>query len=597
MINFKFISQVLYTLTALLVVCGVFCTSGFAQDDFFDVNEENAESADGLDSATPTDNINEVNPGGGNVYSDEAFGSESDFPAATEGNSGNFNLNTGNANNIGDNFFSDEPAANAESADEGGISAFGSNQPVNNTATPNPATPGNANPLQQAVPQQVPMQQVPANAQSLLNQINSAPVNPLPANQTAPLNPAPQEIPPADVVDAASQEALLPSNPEPVIQAPPLPPPNEFAGSPPVPGSLRILAESEAPEEYLVQPGDTLFDICDQLLDEPGYWPKLWALNPEIKNPHFIFPNMRLKFYPGDDETPPYLQVVAEEEVIPIEKGNLDEEELIAETVIFEEEEVFDDSLSVEVVGPEQVDDLADGVIFSGPTFRSYETQVQVPGFIYSDEKEPMGFVVSGRNGEFNMGPGRGVVIESNGGISNGTLFTVLRPGPNVRDPATNDFIGYRYEFVGNIRIVRKLSEDDMFIGNVESARLGIMPNDILVAYISTLRTVPLTQNVAPSSSASASVVGFQYGTQLFSGEGGFAFISKGSGDGISTGMYLPIYSTPGRLAPELKGLGLPVDPEIIGVMRIIDATEAGAVGYIVKNSKEVRVGDRTDKG
>ena len=43
-----------------------------------------------------------------------------------------------------------------------------------------------------------------------------------------------------------------------------------------MPGTLRVLSEEEAPEEYIVEPGDTLFDICDQLLDEGSYWPKLW---------------------------------------------------------------------------------------------------------------------------------------------------------------------------------------------------------------------------------------------------------------------------------------------------------------------------------
>src|SRR5262249_54111051 len=140
-----------------------------------------------------------------------------------------------------------------------------------------------------------------------------------------------------------------------VLKAAPLPPPNDFSGAPPVPGTMRIMAEGEAPEEYLVQPGDTLFDICDQLLSEAGYWPKLWALNPEIKNPHFIFPNMRLRFYPGDDETPPYLQVVSEDDVIPIDKGDLDEAQLVAEKVVFPEEETGGAAPVTEVIGPEGV--------------------------------------------------------------------------------------------------------------------------------------------------------------------------------------------------------------------------------------------------
>ena len=65
------------------------------------------------------------------------------------------------------------------------------------------------------------------------------------------------------------------------------------------PGTRRILSPGEAPFEYTVKPGDTLYDICDQLIDDTNFWPKLWAANPQIHNPHFIRPGMRLRFYPG----------------------------------------------------------------------------------------------------------------------------------------------------------------------------------------------------------------------------------------------------------------------------------------------------------
>jgi hypothetical protein len=580
--------------------------SASAQDDYFGVEDENLESSEGLENATPTDSVDELNSGNGNGAGEGNFGGEPDFPAANGNGAGNgFDLNTGNnTGNTGDDFFGDEPAGNGNPAPANqGISAFGNQGGPANQATP--AKQG-ANPLQQAVPQQVPVQaipqqipaqQVPANAQSLMNQINTIPANGATGN-AVPTNPGvdPATAATGEVSEATGAETLLPSNPEPAIEAPPLPPPNEFAGSPPVPGSMRILAESEAPEEYMVQPGDTLFDICDQLLDEPAYWPKLWALNPEIKNPHFIFPNMRLRFYPGDDDTPPYLQVVTEEEVIPIEKGDLDEQELIAEKVIFEEEDLGGETLNIEVIGPEDVEELTDGVLFAGRSYRADETQVQVPGFIFSEEKEPAGFVVVGREGGFNRGPLEKIVVESNGGISAGTLYSVLRPGEKVYDPESNDFLGYKYYFVGNVRIKKGL-EDELYSGIMEGNRLGVQPDDIVVNYISTIRTVPLAPNVASTNSADATVVGFEFKEQVLSGNGGFAFISKGSSDGISPGMYLPIYSTPGYLTLDLGVTDLPRDPEYIGVIRIVDTTEAGAVGWIVSTAKEIRIGDRTDKG
>ncbi|NBQ54698.1 MAG: LysM peptidoglycan-binding domain-containing protein, partial [Proteobacteria bacterium] len=107
---------------------------------------------------------------------------------------------------------------------------------------------------------------------------------------------------------------------------------NDFAGAPPVPGTRRVLAAGEAPEDYTVQRGDTLFDICEQLLGEARYWPKLWALNPEIKNPHFVFPGMKIRFYPGDPEVPPYLLVSTEDEALPVDQGPVAPEDLVIQS-------------------------------------------------------------------------------------------------------------------------------------------------------------------------------------------------------------------------------------------------------------------------
>jgi len=54
--------------------------------------------------------------------------------------------------------------------------------------------------------------------------------------------------------------------------------------------SMSVPLAPDAPSQYVVKKGDTLWDISAVFLRDPWYWPEIWYVNPEIRNPHLIYP-------------------------------------------------------------------------------------------------------------------------------------------------------------------------------------------------------------------------------------------------------------------------------------------------------------------
>jgi hypothetical protein len=51
-----------------------------------------------------------------------------------------------------------------------------------------------------------------------------------------------------------------------------------------------VIPASAAGPDYNVARGDTLWDLSGRFWSEPASWPELWALNPQFRNPHIIYP-------------------------------------------------------------------------------------------------------------------------------------------------------------------------------------------------------------------------------------------------------------------------------------------------------------------
>ena len=68
-------------------------------------------------------------------------------------------------------------------------------------------------------------------------------------------------------------------------------------GAPGLVGGVRRAAR--VPDIHTVRRGDTLWDLCDYYFASPWSWPRIWSYNPQVQNPHWIYPGDQLRMRHG----------------------------------------------------------------------------------------------------------------------------------------------------------------------------------------------------------------------------------------------------------------------------------------------------------
>ena len=343
-----------------------------------------------------------------------------------------------------------------------------------------------------------------------------------------------------------------------------------------------------APEEYTVKRGDTLWAISGMFLKSPWRWPELWGMNlSEIRNPHLIYPGQHLVLEKVDG--------MALLRLKPDGSMNLPPTETIRVSPRVRIEPLADTSvptLQTHLIEPF----LAEPVIIDEAAL------LQAPRIVAAPESRvlitrgdrayarglattPLKLRVAGRSDEYRV-------------------FRNARP---LKDPLTNVILGYEAQYVGKASLVR--SEGIEVIRSTSGGQQEtIVPATIdIVAAKEEMRVgdrllpEPPRQFLsyvphAPAAAMEGTIVSVYGDAVAFAGQNQVVVINKGTADGIETGHVMAILKDGERRVDrsqpgERTSIKLP--DERNGLLMVFRPFDKLSYALILEINDTVQVGDR----
>lgn len=182
-----------------------------------------------------------------------------------------------------------------------------------------------------------------------------------------------------------------------------------------------VAVNPDHPDKYVVQKGDTLWDISGQFLQQPWLWPEVWRANPQIKDPHLI--------YPGDVIS---LQYEDGRPILALERGRISSGRNVR----------------------------------LSPTVRSYEKEEAIPvipvdaikqfltrpQIVTENEMDDWPYIVSSFDEHLVAGSGNKIYIRGIPEDATATRYAVYRRGKPYVNPRKdeNNVLGYEALYVGD---------------------------------------------------------------------------------------------------------------------------------------------------
>ncbi len=329
---------------------------------------------------------------------------------------------------------------------------------------------------------------------------------------------------------------------------------------------------TEAPgSEHRVERGDTLWDLSQKYLGSPWYWPKVWSYNPEIANPHWIYPGNSVRFFNGGGEGPSRVEVGTAPTGLP----EVDEGDML---------EGGDDRVQVEgqiVFHPKKAITLA-GTGFI--TVREIEESGKIVGSFFEAqmlaERQPI------------------YVTFANKRVPKlGETFVIYRDAGQVTHPVTKEIIGHQTRILGQGRI-DKVERSGLATGTIMRAFDAIERGALIGPSSEPLsHSVSLRANYREIKGAYVVTSTTNYLT-IF-GEHQIIVIDRGADDGVKPGNVFTIWrqhdglSQAAFLDPTLREEELP--REDVGACMAFEVKSKATTCLLVSTIREIVRGDNVE--